>query len=89
MITGRGRFRKHGDVEGCLEISARSCGREERLQSWIHESNVVLPALQAMVNDHGRARALRDLLLAVRDLRHRVDAVERELSRLVGPMARS
>jgi len=80
MAIGRGRFRK--DVEGHLEISTPDCAHDDRLRGWIHESGVVLPALQALVKKHGRSLELRDLILGLKDLGRRVEAVERELSRL-------
>jgi len=80
MATGRGRFRK--EVDGHLEISASNSAHDDRLRGWIHESGVVLPALQALVKKHGRTLELRDLLLGLKDLGRRVEAVEGELSRL-------
>ena len=80
MATGRGRFRK--EVDGHLVISASDDAHDERLRGWIHESGVVLPALQVLVKKHGRSLELRDLILGLKDLGRRVEAVERELSRL-------
>jgi hypothetical protein len=80
MATGRGRFRK--EVDGHLEISASDGAHDDRLRGWIHESGVVLPVLQALVKKHGRGLELRGLLLGLKDLGRRIDAVERELARL-------
>jgi len=80
MATGRGRFRK--EVDGHLVISASDDAHDDRLRGWIHESGVVLPALQALVKKHDRSLELRDLLLGLKDLGRRIEGIERELSRL-------
>ena len=75
-------FRKQRGVDGCLEISASNGADDERLRCWIHDSEVMLPALQAMARKHDQSHELRDVLLWLKDLGRRVEAVERELSRL-------
>jgi hypothetical protein len=42
MVTGRGRFEKHYEVNGGLEISASTSTDDARLWGWIRESEVIL-----------------------------------------------
>jgi hypothetical protein len=79
VIRGRGTFQKRRVVDGSLEISAGGATDDERLLAWVHESHVVLPMLDAMVrNGHHRPDRLR---AALEDLRRRVEALEREVTR--------
>ena len=80
MLRGRGRFQKRSVVEGGLEISTWGTTDDDRLRRWIGESHVVLPRLQAMVeNGEGGPEPWH---VVVEDLRRRVEGLEDELAQL-------
>ncbi len=80
MLRGRGRFRKRSVVEGGLEISTWGTTDDDRLRRWIGESHVVLPRLQAMVENGDGGPA--PWHVVVEDLRRRVEELEDELAQL-------
>jgi hypothetical protein len=84
VLSGRGKFEKRRVVDGDLEISSRSTD-DDRLRRWIHESQTVLPRLQAIVKNGHRTPDPVDVV--VEDLRRRVRALEDELGRLRGDRA--
>jgi len=80
VLRGRGRFQKRSVVEGGLEISTWGRTDDDRLRRWIGESHVVLPRLQAMVeNGDGGPEPWH---VVVGDLRRRVEDLEDELAQL-------
>jgi len=80
VLRGRGRFQKRSVVEGGLEISTWGTTDDDRLRRWIGESHVVLPRLQAMVeNGEGGPEPWH---VVVEDLRRRVEGLEDELAQL-------
>jgi hypothetical protein len=86
VLSGRGKFEKRRVVDGDLEIGA-GVTDDARLRRWIHESQTVLPRLQAIVkNGH---RPPDPLHVVVEDLRRRVEELEEELERLRAARARA
>ncbi len=85
MLSGRGKFQKRRVVDGSLEISIpgaiEDASDDARLRGWIDESRAVLPRLRAIVRNGAPSPA--PLERVVEDLRRRVEALERELARLL------